>query len=52
MRDRFESSPDVKESPAAVTICCDPHFQQTSEYLNIYLHSWDGPKTWYRTSLP
>ena len=39
-------------APAAATICGDPRFQQTSEFLNIYLHAWDGPKTWYRTLLP
>ena len=27
-------------------------FQQNSEFLNIHLHAWDGPKTWYRTLLP
>ena len=41
-----------KSSPAAATIRYDHCFQQTSEFLNIYLHAWDGHKTWYRTLLP
>ena len=41
-----------KSSPAAATISYDHRFQQISEFLNMYLHAWDGPKTCYRTLLP
>ena len=41
-----------KSSLAAATISYDYRFQQNSEFLNIHLHAWDGPKTWYRTLLP
>ena len=41
-------------SPAAATICRDPHFNEISKFLSIYLHACDGPKSWYIyiTSMP
>ena len=54
-RSRFKSYPDVG-CVKQLSCCCHylqgSSFQHISEFLNIYLHACDGPKTWYRTSIP
>ena len=54
-RSHFKSCPDVG-CVKQLSCCCHylqgSSFQHISEFLNIYLHACDGPKTWYRTSIP